>query len=152
MVGEIAPIEGQIRRHLHLKIARYNQHSNDQLDPNSTVLDFVRASFPEKKNLDEQEWRQAVGRYGVSGAMQKSLISTLSDGIKSRVVFCMIALEQPNLIVLDEVNTFNNSITHHLYCCIIHFHPLDFVIVAFGPHTDPAISLTVLSSFFPSST
>jgi ATP-binding cassette subfamily F protein 2 len=102
MVGDIKPIEGQIRRHLHLKIARYNQHSNDQLDPNSTVLDFVRASFPEKKTMDEPEWRQAVGRYGVTGAQQKALISTLSDGIKSRVVFCMIALEQPNLIVFDE--------------------------------------------------
>ena len=49
MIGELQPTEGAIRKHLHVTIGRYNQHSNDQLDPKLTVLDFIRASFPEKK-------------------------------------------------------------------------------------------------------
>ena len=49
MVGELSATEGAIRKHLHLSIARYNQHSNDQLDPKVNVLDFIRAQFPEKK-------------------------------------------------------------------------------------------------------
>ena len=49
MVGELSATEGAIRKHLHLSIARYNQHSNDQLDPTVNVLDFIRSSFPDKK-------------------------------------------------------------------------------------------------------
>lgn len=101
MVGEISPTEGAIRKHLHLTIGRYNQHSNDQLDPKMNVLDFIRSSFPDKK-YDEQEWRSHIGRYGLGGSMQKALIGTLSDGMKSRVVFCMLAIARPNLLLLDE--------------------------------------------------
>ena len=101
MVGELAATEGAIRKHLHLSIARYNQHSNDQLDPKVNVLDFIRSSFPDKK-YEEQEWRSHIGRYGLGGTIQKSLIGHLSDGMKSRVVFCMLAIARPNLLLLDE--------------------------------------------------
>ena len=101
MVGELQATEGAIRKHLHLTIGRYNQHSNDQLDPKLNVLDFIRASFPEMKK-DEQDWRGHIGRYGLGGTMQKTLIGHLSDGMKSRVVFCMLAIARPNLLLLDE--------------------------------------------------
>ena len=102
MMEEIKPTIGQIRRHLHLKIGRYNQHSNDQLDVSQTPLDFIRNSFPEIQR-EEPEWRQQLGRYGVTGKMQTSLIGTLSDGMKSRVVFAMLAQERPNLLLLGEL-------------------------------------------------
>lgn len=101
MLDELKPTNGEIRKHLHLSIGRYNQHSNDQLDPNMCPLDFIRKEFADKK-LDEQEWRSYLGRYGVTGVMQKQPISTLSDGQKSRVVFAMIAVTRPNLLLLDE--------------------------------------------------
>jgi len=105
MVGDIQPTEGEIRKHLHLSIGRYNQHSNDQLDPKQTVLDFIRATYEEVpmcKNWEEQEWRSHIGRYGLGGKLQKTLIGQLSDGLKSRVVFCMLAIARPNLLLLDE--------------------------------------------------
>jgi ATP-binding cassette subfamily F protein 2 len=101
MEGELTPSEGQIRRHLHLQMAKYNQHSNDQLDSSKTTLDFIRDSFPDKK-LDEQEWRSVIGRYGLGGSIQKQLIGTMSDGMKSRIVFCMMAIQRPNMLLLDE--------------------------------------------------
>jgi ATP-binding cassette subfamily F protein 2 len=101
MVDEIKPVEGQIRRHLHLKIARYNQHSNEQLDGTKTCLDFIRDSFPDRK-WEEQEWRKHLGRYGITGPRQKAKIGTLSDGMKTRVVFCLLGLQSPNLLLLDE--------------------------------------------------
>jgi ATP-binding cassette subfamily F protein 2 len=101
MMGDVKATEGQIRTHLHAQIARYNQHSNDQLDPTQNVLDFVRNSFKEIKE-EEQWWRQTVGRFGISGTVQKSLVGSLSDGMKSRVVFCMLAIAKPNLLLLDE--------------------------------------------------
>jgi ATP-binding cassette subfamily F protein 2 len=101
MLDELKPTNGEIRKHLHLSIGRYNQHSNDQLDGEQCPLDFIRKTFADK-NLEEQEWRSYLGRFGVTGTMQKQPIATLSDGQKSRVVFAMIAVTRPNLLLLDE--------------------------------------------------
>jgi ATP-binding cassette subfamily F protein 2 len=101
MLDELKPTNGEIRKHLHLAIGRYNQHSNDQLDTTKCPLDFIRESFPDKK-MEEQDWRSYLGRFGVTGPMQKQPIGTLSDGQKSRVVFAMIAVTRPNMLLLDE--------------------------------------------------
>jgi len=101
MLGEIPATQGDVKKHLHVNIARYNQHSNDQLDPEKTVLDFVRSSFPDKK-WEEQEWRTQVGKYGIGGGLQTTKIGELSDGLKSRVVFCCLSLKNPHLLLLDE--------------------------------------------------
>jgi len=101
MLDQLKPTTGEIRKHLHLSIGTYNQHSNDQLDTKETPLDFMRKIYADK-NLDEQEWRAYLGRFGVSGPMQKTPIGALSDGQKSRVVFAMIAVARPNLLLLDE--------------------------------------------------
>jgi len=58
-------------------------------------------SFPEKK-MEEQSWRQHIGKYGVSGKLQLTKIGALSDGLKSRIVFAMMALSHPHLLLLDE--------------------------------------------------
>ena len=41
MIGELQPSEGSISRHSHLKIAYYNQHSEDQLDLEIDKLVYV---------------------------------------------------------------------------------------------------------------
>ena len=43
-----------------------------------------------------------MGRYGLSGEAQTAQMATLSEGQRSRVVFALLALEGPNLILLDE--------------------------------------------------
>ena len=42
MCGDITPTVGEVKRHSHLSIGRYNQHSADQLDNTQTVLDFFQ--------------------------------------------------------------------------------------------------------------
>jgi len=101
MVDEIQPTEGEIRRHLHMKIGRYHQHITSELNPEMTPLDYVQARFPEQK-MDEEEWRRLIGRYGISGTLQKTKIGHMSDGQKSRLAFCILAIEQPNILLLDE--------------------------------------------------
>jgi len=101
MAGDLHPQVGGIRRHIHLAIGRFHQHSIDQLDPESVVLDFVIAQFPERK-LDVQEWRTVVGKYGITGKVQLMKVKTLSEGLKSRICFALIALRNPNLLLLDE--------------------------------------------------
>lgn len=101
VLDELEPTEGQLRRHLDLKIGRYHQHSTEQLDEDATVLDFMMEAFPKIK-MELEEWRKAIGRYGISGAQQVQKIGTLSDGLKSRIVFAMMSLEKPNMLLFDE--------------------------------------------------
>jgi len=95
-----------INRHTHLCIGKYHQHSVEALDHSKTVLQFFRDSYPNDPatgwNRSEDEWRSFVGRYGISGKMQTTLISELSDGQQSRIVFATLCLRKPNLLLLDE--------------------------------------------------
>jgi len=101
LVGDLSPTVGQIKKNTHLRIGRYYQHSVEQLDMTLTPLQFMRKTFA-AKNLEEEAWRQVVGRYGISGYAQTTLIGHLSDGQKSRLVFCCMALNEPQLLLLDE--------------------------------------------------
>lgn len=101
MTGELVPVDGRVTRHMHLKMAKYNQHSADQLEMDVTPLDYARRKFPEME-FDTEQWRSQLGRYGLSGTHQTSKIGTLSDGLKSRLVFAEIALSRPSIILLDE--------------------------------------------------
>jgi ATP-binding cassette subfamily F protein 2 len=102
MCGDLKPTEGQVRPHTHLSIGRYHQHSSDVLNDNLTPLEFMPKAFPEKDDWDEKMWRQQVGRFGITGRYQTSKIGVLSDGLKSRLVFAMMATRNPNLLLLDE--------------------------------------------------
>ncbi|KAI1746111.1 ABC transporter ATP-binding protein ARB1 [Xylaria scruposa] len=101
MTGKISPTDGAVKRHTHLKLGMYSQHSAEQLDLTKSALDFVRDKFSEKSQ-DYQYWRQCLGRYGVSGTVQTSIMGTLSEGQKSRIVFALLAIESPNMLLLDE--------------------------------------------------
>lgn len=49
-----------------------------------------------------EEWRGILGAYGINGERQTMKMNTMSDGLKTRVVFCVLALERPHVIMLDE--------------------------------------------------
>ncbi|KAK9447274.1 P-loop containing nucleoside triphosphate hydrolase protein [Limtongia smithiae] len=101
MTGELQPTGGRVSRHSHLKLGVYSQHSADQLDLRKSALEFVRDKYP-KISQDYQYWRQALGRYGLTGEGQTATMATLSEGQRSRVVFALLAIENPNVILLDE--------------------------------------------------
>ena len=103
ITGQLSPCEGTISKHPALKLAKYSQHSADQLPYDKSPIEHLEATykskFPEK---DIQFWRQQIGRFGVTGAHQTGPISQLSDGLRNRVVFAMLALEHPHILLLDE--------------------------------------------------
>ncbi|KAH8771834.1 P-loop containing nucleoside triphosphate hydrolase protein [Diaporthe sp. PMI_573] len=101
MTGKLSPTAGNVSRHTHLKLGMYSQHSAEQLDLTKSSLDFVRDKYPDRSQ-DYQYWRQQLGKYGLSGESQTALIGTLSEGQKSRIVFALLAIESPNMILLDE--------------------------------------------------
>jgi ATP-binding cassette subfamily F protein 2 len=101
MTGDLTPSVGSVSRHTNLSIGRYHQHSVDVLDPQSHPIEFFLQKYDAmKKPVDE--WRGYLGKYGISGRLQTTPIGLLSDGQKSRLVFAMICLAEPNLLLLDE--------------------------------------------------
>jgi ATP-binding cassette, subfamily F, member 2 len=102
MSGELSPIGGTIQRHSHLKIGKYNQHSADQLDESKCAVDYLRDKFPDRPQ-DISHWRQAVGRFGLTGNSQLCPIAQLSDGQKARIVFCELSLTRPNMLLLGTL-------------------------------------------------
>merc|ERR1740138_29727 len=77
MEQELSPTEGDIRRNPHLRIGRYNQHSEDVLDLEKSPLDFMQAKFPDgivstsgMQKMDVEAWRAKLGVFGVTGDKQ----------------------------------------------------------------------------------
>ncbi|KAJ1895689.1 ABC transporter ATP-binding protein arb1 [Kickxella alabastrina] len=101
MSGELDATSGRVQRHTNLKLAKYSQHSNDQLDGDKSPIDYIRSKFPHVSQ-DTDFWRQTLGRFGLSGNHQTNAINTLSDGLKSRLVFAEISQQAPGIILFDE--------------------------------------------------
>lgn len=106
LMGDLVPTDGMVRRHHHLKIASYQQHTVDQLPFDKTPLEYMHESFPKDIVTGEvnaiEKIRSMVGRFGITGAAQSMKISQLSDGQRSRLVFAYIAEQRPNFIFFDE--------------------------------------------------
>jgi ATP-binding cassette subfamily F protein 2 len=103
ITSALQPVEGTISKHTNLKLAKYSQHSADQLPYNQSPLEHFQQLFAEKfpeKDLQVfyslhdvsvanflQAWRAQLGRFGLSGTHQTSPIRQLSDGLRNRYVY-----------------------------------------------------------------
>merc|ERR1719247_3816776 len=47
-------------------------------------------------------WRSKVGQFGITGPAQTRPMKTMSGGNKSRVIFCLMALQNPHMLLMDE--------------------------------------------------
>eukprot|EP00300_Choanocystis_sp_HF-7_P036932 c52891_g1_i1.p1 GENE.c52891_g1_i1~~c52891_g1_i1.p1 ORF type:complete len:619 (-),score=160.90 c52891_g1_i1:107-1909(-) len=103
IVGQVQPTIGNISLRSGMVIGRYHQHSAEVLDLEKCPVDYIRDRFqdryPEKKFED---WRAIVGQWGIPSEYHLRPISHLSEGLKTRLVFCEIATTRPHLLLLDE--------------------------------------------------
>ena len=71
-------------------------------------LEVMMKLFPGKglgidgADMQAQDYRSYLGRFGVRGDLALQRISTLSGGQKSRVAFAAMAWKHPHLLILDE--------------------------------------------------
>jgi ATP-binding cassette subfamily F protein 2 len=101
ITGALQPVAGTISRHVSLKLAKYSQHSADQLPYEKSPIEHLQSLYHEKfPEKDLQAWRGQLGRFGLSGAHQVAPISQLSDGLRNRVVFSQLAMEHPHILLL----------------------------------------------------
>lgn len=105
MTNTLDPTAGRIGRHMSLKLAQYNQHSAEALPWEKSAVEFMRDKYAHL-NHDIDWWRGQLGRFGVSGAVQTAKIGTLSDGQRSRIVFAVLAFENPHILLLGKLKLF----------------------------------------------
>ncbi|TDL30204.1 P-loop containing nucleoside triphosphate hydrolase protein [Rickenella mellea] len=90
ITGLLQRCSSTISKHMSLKLAKYSQHSADQLPK----------KYPDK---DVMAWRAQLARFGLRGQHQSSMIRHFSDGLSNRVVFAQLAMDHPRiLLLLDE--------------------------------------------------
>ncbi|KZP15225.1 hypothetical protein FIBSPDRAFT_833190 [Athelia psychrophila] len=99
LTGELSPQAGYVNRNGRLRVGYFSQHHVDTLIPTMNPVQFLASKFPGKS---EQEYRQHLGNFQISGMTGLQSIATLSGGQKSRVAFAVLSLQQPHILLLDE--------------------------------------------------
>ena len=101
--GENSSTEGTISRRSGLSVGRFHQHSTEALDYEQTPVEYISSKYQDKYPTNRlEEWRSVVGTFGIPKEYHLEKISCLSDGLKTRLVFCDISLQKPHLLLLDE--------------------------------------------------
>ena len=109
MLGELAPVAGEVRINPQARVALVNQHHADQLDLEQSPLQFMQARFaqPDGKTAYEhlQTLRGHLASCGVSGTnpdLQNVPAAALSGGQRSRVALAAVSFGRPHVLILDE--------------------------------------------------
>jgi ATP-binding cassette, subfamily F, member 3 len=99
LTEQLEPSKGMVHRHPRLRIGFFAQHHVDALDMNASAVSFMAKNYPGKS---DEEYRRALGSFGITGTTGLQQMATLSGGQKSRVAFACLALQTPHILILDE--------------------------------------------------
>lgn len=97
--GRLAPLKGNIYKHKKLSVAYFAQHQLDELKPEQSAYDHVRALIPD---ATEAQTRAATARLGFGPDKADTLVAKLSGGEKARLLLGLITFHGAHLLVLDE--------------------------------------------------
>eukprot|EP00928_Gymnodinium_smaydae_P026861 TRINITY_DN2095_c0_g1_i1.p1 TRINITY_DN2095_c0_g1~~TRINITY_DN2095_c0_g1_i1.p1 ORF type:complete len:619 (+),score=147.85 TRINITY_DN2095_c0_g1_i1:101-1957(+) len=105
--GSLQPVEGFVRRHSKLQIARFTQHHLEMMNPEEDSVTHMRrlgGGFKEDGTAEVtvEEARKYLGRFGLQGDLALNPVKCLSGGQKSRLAFAELAWSTPHLLLLDE--------------------------------------------------
>jgi len=103
----LKPLSGCITEGRGLAIGYFAQQELDVLreeeTPLSHMFDLANTLAAQSGQVArEQELRNFLGTFNISGDMVSQRVGTLSGGEKARLVLCMIVWQRPNLLLLDE--------------------------------------------------
>ena len=96
---KLEPMSGKIIKSKKLKIGYFAQHQSEELELDQTAFQVLS-----KKALDQPELktRGILGKFGFDKAKSDTKIGKLSGGEKTRLLFCLMSFESPNILLLDE--------------------------------------------------
>ena len=97
ILGELAPRAGRVRLGANVRLGYYAQEQED-LDPDSTPYDVVRAVAP----LDQTETRSFLHYFLFSGDEVFLPVGSLSFGERARLALACLVAQGCNFLLLDE--------------------------------------------------
>ena len=98
MLGKLTATSGYIETGYNVRLGYYDQE-NQNLDPQSNVLDELWNAYPQ---LTELEVRNTLALFRFVGDDVFLRVSELSGGERARLTLSKLILSQTNLLVLDE--------------------------------------------------
>jgi ATP-binding cassette subfamily F protein 3 len=98
LVGEAQADAGKITFGSGVKFGYFDQMLT-AFKPEAEVLEAIR---PPHKEFVEQQRRDLLARFGVTGDMVHQRVGSLSGGERNRVALAWLAACDPNVLILDE--------------------------------------------------
>ena len=98
LLGELEPDEGTIALGSGVKIGYFDQMLSG-LDLDAIAMDAVR---PPHKEFVDQQRRDLLARFGITGDMALQQVGSLSGGERNRVALARLAALDANVLLLDE--------------------------------------------------
>lgn len=97
LMGELAPLEGELRFGASLKIGYFAQ-AHERMNPEHTVMDELLSH----KHMLMGEARSYLAQYLFRGEDVYKPVKLLSGGERGRLALAILALEGANFLLLDE--------------------------------------------------
>ena len=97
--GRLKAMDGQMVQAGKLRIGYFAQHQLDELEPESSALDHLRARRPEHAPA---KLRAILANGGLGAAIVENPVKLLSGGQKARLAMLLATLDAPHLVILDE--------------------------------------------------
>jgi ATP-binding cassette, subfamily F, member 3 len=98
VLGELQPDSGRIILGTGVKVGYFDQMLSG-LDEDLQVMDAVR---PSHKEFIEQQRRDLLARFGVTGDMVFQRVVSLSGGERNRTALARLSASDANVLMLDE--------------------------------------------------
>jgi len=99
LVGELAPLAGEVQVARGVRIGYFAQQGIDSLHADDSPLLQLQRIAPLER---EQSLRDYLGRFGFSGEDATRPIGPMSGGEKARLLLALTLHPRPQLLVLDE--------------------------------------------------
>ena len=99
LAGELEPTHGKVQWAPRARLGYYDQHQDEALDPNRTVMEEVRAVGDGQA---DGPLRKVLGRFLFTGDDVQKPISVLSGGERSRIALAKFLIHPANVLLLDE--------------------------------------------------
>jgi len=98
LVGDLSPIQGELRKNHRLRIGRFDQHSGEHLTAEESAAEYLQRLF----DLPHEKARKQLGSFGLVSHAHTIKMKDLSGGQKARVALAELCLSGPDVLILDE--------------------------------------------------